>query len=303
MNKVIRIGTRQSELALKQAHQVGQLLSQYQLAYDIVPIDSKGDLDLKTPLYQLGITGVFTKALDIALLDGRIDIAVHSLKDVPTILPKGISIAAVLERDYPSDVLVLPNDKIPDFESSLTIATGSMRRKAQWLHKYPNHHITGLRGNVNTRLKKLEDSDWAGAIFSAAGLERIDLMPDHHILLDWMIPAPAQGIVAIAALEEHTALQETINKLNHKVTEITSAVEREFLNELEGGCSAPIGAFATITDNELTFQGILNSPDGSREVKVQRSIALEEVHGFGRHCAKEILQNGGDEIMNQIKSK
>ncbi len=303
MNKAIRIGTRKSELALKQAHMVGQSMANLQLDYEIVTIDSKGDLDLITPLYQLGITGVFTKTLDIALLEERIDIAVHSLKDVPTLLPQGIKLAAVLERDHSADVLVKKNNEHLPFSNALTIATGSIRRKAQWLHKYPSHTVCGLRGNVNTRLKKLSENDWHGAIFSTAGLERIQMLPEHHMMLDWMVPAPAQGVVAIAALERHSELCETIYQLNHFETEITSSIERDFLNELEGGCSAPIGAFAKVEGEVVSFHGRLNSIDGKAQIDINEEISLNNIANFGRYCAKELLSRGGKEIMDTIKSQ
>lgn len=302
MKKVVRIGTRKSELALKQAHTVGQSLVDMGVEYEVVEIDSKGDLDLKTPLYQLGITGVFTKTLDVALLEDRIDIAVHSLKDVPTALPEGIKQVAVLKRDNSSDILAVKKGKALDFKNELTIATGSIRRKAQWLHRYPNHNVCGLRGNVNTRLKKLDENDWDGAIFSAAGLERIQLTPQNSIVLDWMVPAPAQGVVAVTALEKHEVLCQTLNQLNHPETELTSAIERAFLNALEGGCSAPIGAFAHIVDNTVFFRGVLNSIDGQLQIEVEQKVSVSQADNLGQICAQDLLKNGGKEIMDHLKN-
>ncbi len=301
MKKTVRIGTRKSELALMQAHTVGKSLSNESTDYEIVEIDSKGDLDLTTPLYQLGITGVFTKSLDIALLEERIDIAVHSLKDVPTLLPAGIIQSAVLKRDNSADMLAVKSGLDINFEASLTIATGSIRRKAQWLHRYPNHTICGLRGNVNTRLKKLEDNDWHGAIFSSAGLERINLVPDNSIALDWMVPAPAQGVIAITVLEKNRKLHQLVRYFNHSETELTSTIERNFLNELEGGCSAPIGAFAKVENGLVKFHGILTSVDGTLQVDVKKETPIDKAKNFGRIAAQELLSNGGQEIMCQLK--
>ena len=199
MNKVIRIGTRESQLAVRQATQVKDLLSQHGFTADLVYIKSEGDIDLKTPLYEMGVQGIFTRSLDIALLNNRIDIAVHSLKDVPTQLPKGIVTAAVLKRASYKDIVVYKGELPAALgewgnsagNSPLTIATSSIRRKAQWLNRYPNDSIENLRGNVNTRLQKLADSHWNGAIFAAAGLERIGLRPAQSIDLNWMLPAPA----------------------------------------------------------------------------------------------------------------
>lgn len=302
MTTTIRIGTRKSKLALKQAHTVGKLLVGTGIDYKIVEIDSKGDLDLNTPLYQLGITGVFTKTLDIALLEERIDIAVHSLKDVPTTLPEGIKQVALLERDNSVDILAVKNGEELDFEDGLTIATGSIRRKAQWLHKYPHHKLCGLRGNVNTRLKKLNENDWHGAIFSAAGLERIQLTPKNSIVLNWMIPAPAQGVVAIMALEKHEELCQTLNLLSDKETELTSVIERSFLNELEGGCSAPIGALARVVDEMVHFHGVLSSIDGQVQVEIKKKVSIHQAENLGRICAQDLLKKGGKEMMNRFKN-
>ena len=192
MNKLIRIGTRASALALWQAHTLQDLLNAKGYATELVPIKSDGDLDLVQPLYEMGTVGIFTKTLDAALLNNRIDIAIHSMKDVPTQLPEGIQQAAVLERGPVLDVLVKKANAVA-FENPATIATGSLRRKAQWLAQYPNHNIVPLRGNIQTRLTKLKDGTWDGAIFAEAALVRLDTKTERVEILDWMIPAPAQG--------------------------------------------------------------------------------------------------------------
>jgi len=303
MKKAIKIGTRKSELALKQAHTVGKLIETHGRSYEIVAINSEGDLDLKTPLHQLGFTGVFTKGLDKALLEKRVDIAVHSLKDVPTVLPEEILQAAVLERDSPLDILVRKSRGDLDNETNLTIATGSIRRKAQWLHKYPNHTIKGLRGNVNTRLRKLEESEWNGAIFSHSGLDRINLIPTNYLKLDWMTPAPAQGIVGITVLESNKELVDFIQQFNHLETHLNSSIERDFLNELEGGCSAPIGALSIIENDTVKFKGVLTSTDGTTQIEVTEEIPLIKSKNFGRACAQKLLKKGGKEIMEALKKE
>ena len=199
MSKTIRIGTRDSQLALWQAKTVQEQLEHLGHKTKLVPVKSTGDLMLNQPIYELGITGVFTRTLDIALLNEEIDIAVHSLKDVPTLLPKGIVQAAVLKRGNVRDTLVFKKNEEFLAQENAIIATGSLRRKAQWLNRYATHTIVGLRGNVNTRLQKLENnSDWNGAIFAAAGLGRIGLTPQNAVNLEWMVPAPAQGAIMIA---------------------------------------------------------------------------------------------------------
>ena len=299
MDKIIRIGTRDSELALWQANTVQSKLQNLGYTTKLVPVKSTGDIVLDKPLYELGITGIFTKTLDIAMLNDDIDIAVHSMKDVPTALPKGIVEAAVLERANVKDVLV---HKGLDFlESEGVIATGSLRRKAQWLHRYPGHQVEDLRGNVNTRMQKLTDNDWNGAIFAAAGLERINLKPENYIDLDWMIPAPAQGAMLVVAKENDEYCRQALSTLNHKETQICVHIEREFLRMLEGGCTAPIGALAEIKEGHLSFTGVLHSLDGASKIEVVKKLKLGTEKGLGAACADEILNKGGKELMIEIK--
>lgn len=297
--KPIRIGTRDSELALWQAKTVQSELEKQGYSTELVPVKSTGDLVLDKPLYELGITGIFTKTLDIAMLNGTIDIAVHSMKDVPTALPIGIVQAAVLERAVTSDILV--HKGILDYTQNCTIATGSLRRQAQWLHKYPHHQITDLRGNVNTRLQKLQDSNWTGAIFAKAGLERINVLPENYEVLEWMTPAPAQGAMMVVALENDDFALSACEKLNHTPTQICTHIERQFLRTLEGGCTAPIAALAFIKDEHIHFTGALFSLDGSKKIEVKKTVRQEEYVAFGKRCAQEILSNGGKNLMKNIK--
>ena len=300
MKNIIRIGTRSSQLALWQAHTVSDQLVHLGHETEIVKIDSIGDEVLNKPLYELGTTGVFTRNLDIALLNGRIDIAVHSLKDVPTQLPKGISQAAVLKRGNHQDILVLKNNEEFFSNPTATIATGSPRRKAQWLYRFPNHTITGLRGNVNTRLSKLRSNDWDGAIFALAGLKRIGILPRENIKLDWMLPAPAQGAVMIAALSENEELLKICEEINDRETEICTRLEREFLRRLEGGCSAPIGALAQIREEQLTFKGALFSLDGKKKIEFSKSVPTSHISDLAEFAADYILERGGKKLLRQI---
>lgn len=301
MEKTIRIGTRDSELALWQAHTVQRQLNDLGYATQVVAVKSEGDLILDKPLYELGITGIFTKTLDVAMLSGQVDIAVHSMKDVPTALPQGIIQAAVLERATELDILVYKGT--PDFSDQNTIATGSLRRQAMWRNTYPHHKVVDLRGNVNTRLQKLRDNDWNGAIFAAAGLERINLKPDHFISLDWMVPAPAQGAMVVVAMGGDDFTIDAVSQLNHIETEICTHIERQFLKTLEGGCTAPIGALATYNEKEdtIAFKGVLLSVDGKDKIAVERSADISEWKKLGFNLAKEILDNGGNELMATIK--
>lgn len=301
MNKIIRIGTRDSELALWQAHTVQKKLNDLGYQTEIVAVKSQGDILLDKPLYELGITGIFTKTLDIAMLNGQVDIAVHSMKDVPTALPIGIVQAAVLERANSVDILVHKGN-LDFLNSAGTIATGSLRRQAQWLNKYPTHKTVDIRGNINTRLRKLEESDWDGAIFAAAGLERINIKPENFIDLSWMIPAPAQGAMVVVAMEKDGFCRDALAKLNHEETEICTHIEREFLKTLEGGCSAPIGALAKPNGSSIDFEGVLYSLDGKVKFESKKSCTFESYKNFGKDCAEEILNNGAAALMESIRS-
>ena len=302
--KTIRIGTRDSELALWQAHTVQKKLNDLGYKTEIIAVKSQGDIILDKPLYELGITGIFTKTLDIAMINGQVDIAVHSMKDVPTALPVGIVQAAVLERANVLDIMV-HKGSVDFLDKKATIATGSLRRQAQWLHKYPNHTVVDLRGNVNTRMQKLNDNDWSGAVFAAAGLERINLKPETVIDLDWMIPAPAQGAMVVVAMGNDNYTLEAVSQLNDIETEICTYIERQFLRTLEGGCTAPIGALAKYIEKEdvIEFKGALLSLDGKQKLAVDKIVPIEEWKKLGFHAAMEILDNGGTDIMTELRKQ
>ncbi len=302
MSKTIRIGTRDSQLAMWQAKTVQEQLEHLGHKTVLVPVKSTGDLILDKPLYELGITGIFTKTLDIAMLNEDIDIAVHSLKDVPTILPKGIVQAAVLKRGNVNDTLVFKKNEEFLSERDAVIATGSLRRRAQWLNRYPTHTVVGLRGNVNSRLQKLEDNDdWNAAIFAGAGIGRLNLTPENSINLHWMIPAPAQGAIMITALESDEETRAICAEINHEETEISTSIEREFLNRLEGGCTAPIGALAYIKNEEVNFKGILLSKDGTKKIEVSKVVPLGKHHDLAKFCADYVISKGGKTLIDQLQ--
>lgn len=304
MNKIIRIGTRDSELALWQANTVSKQLNNLGYKTEIIAVKADGDIILDKPLYELGITGIFTKTLDVAMIAGKVDIAVHSMKDVPTALPQGIVQAAVLKRGDVHDILVHKGST--DFlETNGTIASGSLRRKAQWLNKYPEHTVEDLRGNVNTRLQKLKDNSWNAAIFAAAGLERINLKPTEFINLDWMVSAPAQGAMMVVAMENDNYVLDAVAQLNDIETEICTHIERQFLRTLEGGCTAPIGALASYNEDEdtIAFKGNLLSIDGKQKFEIEKNVPINEWKKLGFFAAKEILENGGAALMTELRSQ
>ncbi|MBO9593847.1 MAG: hydroxymethylbilane synthase [Niabella sp.] len=322
---MIRIGTRDSQLAVWQATQVKNLLESLGTPAQLELVKSEGDLDLVTPLYAMGVQGVFTRVLDTALLNNKIDVAVHSMKDVPVQLPEGIVEAAVLERASYNDILVLnPNWQAPDnsFQFSafisqlsdpepetsnfkpetlnLTIATSSVRRKAQWLNRFPGHTIENIRGNVNTRLRKLAESNWFGAIFAEAGLERIGLKPADSITLNWMLPAPAQGAIMITARKGDAAVLRACSRINHTATAYCVKAERDFLNELMGGCATPISALATIHQNSLHFKGSIVTPKGGQKIEVDETYAIEANIPAGRAAAAAILEKGAGPLIAKM---
>ena len=304
MQTPIRIGTRESQLAVWQATQVKGFLEKEGIPSTLVFIRSEGDIDLKTPLYEMGVQGVFTRSLDSALLSHTIDIAVHSMKDVPTQLPLGLQQAAVLQRGPVHDLLVYKGsaDFLHQQGVVAHIATSSIRRKAQWLHKYPTHQIHNLRGNVNTRLKKLATEDWNAAIFAQAGLERIQLRPANSLILDWMLPAPAQGAIMVVCREEDETAWKACQLMNDPDTALCTKIERDFLRTLLGGCSTPISALAEIEDGDVYFSGHILSLDGRQKVEIEKILPVDKAAGIGKTTAEELLEKGGKEIADSIRA-
>ena len=303
--KTIRIGTRDSELATWQAEKVARELQKLGHDTELIFVKSEGDLDLTTPLTEMGGKGVFTKALDDAQLNDEIDIAVHSFKDLPTENPLPLKVAAIMERADARDSLVAPGgtDFLGDPNYKATIATSSNRRRAQWLHRYPNHEIVNIRGNVNTRLQKVENKNWDGAIFAAAGLERIDL--GHHIseYLDWMVSAAAQGAMAVMIREGDRKMEEVISQLNHDETALCTTIERDFLHDMEAGCSAPVGAYAFIEDEQVHFKAVALTLDGSERYDFEEKVSVGEAGELGHSAAQALLGEGAIKVINQMKSE
>lgn len=313
----MRIGTRDSQLAVWQATLVQSLLKEKGIPSELVYIKSEGDVDTVTPLYALGVQGIFTKTLDAALLSGRIDIAVHSMKDVPTILAGGIQQAAVLKRASYKDIFVYKDkrdlkhlgfdngawtDGVQPFAVPFTIATSSIRRIAQWLHRYPSHQIENLRGNVNTRLRKVDESAWQGAIFAAAGVERIGVRPQNSIDLDWMLPAPAQGAIMIVCRKDDAKAFEGCQSFNDSETALCTKIERDFLNTLMGGCSTPISALASVQDGKVLLKGNICSRDGAQMQTLEMKAPVDGASGLGVRAANELLQNNiAQQIMTNIR--
>lgn len=286
---VVRLVTRSSRLALWQAHAVAAQLEQFGVGVSIIPLKSSGDLDLVSPIYEMGVQGVFTRELDAALLQGGADIAVHSLKDIPVVPALGLTIGAVLPRGNAADVLIY-NGVDPTASEPFTVATSSIRRRAQWLAKFPKHTPVNIRGNVETRIQKMNQEGFNGLIMAAAAIERLAIQVDHATSLDWMLPAPGQGAIAIVCREGHKHIRDLLAKINHEPTLMEVHAERSFLHELKGGCSAPISAHAVISGETLHMKGAIHSLDGRESCSVSKTF-----HGrfenAGVECARELMED------------
>lgn len=265
-----------------------------------MPLESTGDINLIKPIYELGVQGVFTKELDIALLNKDADAAVHSMKDIPIVLAKGLVIAAVLERASHEDLLITKG-KNPEVEKSFVLATSSIRRKAQWLERYPTHQTENVRGNVETRIKKLMESDWDGLLMAKAAVDRLELKLEHTHVLTWMLPAPAQGAIAVVCRKDDEETLQQVKALNHTPTFVAVTAERQFLHDLKGGCSAPISAFARLENDVLHFESAVHRLDGKRNFRVSKKYKNDLLHKAGNMAAQDVLNSReGTSIMNEI---
>lgn len=299
----LRIGTRKSPLAMWQAHKAQALLEKNGYETEIVQISSEGDLKLSQPIYELGITGVFTKALDIALVNQQIDVAVHSLKDVPTMLANGLQLTACLERGDHRDIFITKSDDFFEKEKR-TIATGSLRRRAFWLNQYPQDRLVDLRGNVQLRIQKLIDNDWDAAIFAYAGLDRSEILSElkdrglSYHFMPKMVSAPSQGIVGIVAREDLD-----LSHISNPAAEKAAKIERSFLRKLQGGCTAPIGGYAEIIDeHQVKFKGVVLSLDGQQKIEVTSTEIVDDPETFGIKMAEVCIAQGAADMIREIKA-
>ncbi len=309
MPDIIRIGTRGSELALWQTNHVKRLIEARfpDITIDIQKIKTTGDKILDTPLAKIGDKGIFTKELEIALLENRIDIAVHSYKDVPTFILDGLLIAAVLEREDVHDVFIANQKKqsrtFVDLPINAIIATGSLRRKCQLLKARPDMQIVEMRGNLTTRLNKLDSSEWDGMILAKAGVTRLGWTHriEDILAFDLMLPAVGQGALAIESRNNDEHIQETLWNLHHRSTAIAVASERAFLRYLEGGCQIPVGAYGQTIGNEFQLEAIIGSTDGKRIVRGKKIGTIANAEQIGIELAIELLNSGGKEILEEIR--
>lgn len=297
------LGTRGSKLALVQANSCAEALRATGLDVEVRIIKTTSEHHPDTPLSVIDRRDVFTRQLDEALLAGEIDLAVHSLKDVPTELPEGIVLAAISERHDPSDALVSDGgwdlDGLPE---GAVVATSSLRRRAQILYHRPDLAIVEIRGNVDTRVRKMRDGAADALLLARAGLKRLGLDKDvPHTVLgpEVMLPAVGQGSLAVATLGDHALRERFRSTLNHEPSEVAAHTERALLNELEGGCRVPVGAFASARKGRIRLQGLVASPDGA--LLYREEAEGDEPEAVGRSLARELLGRGAGVILDEIR--
>ncbi|WP_414147897.1 hydroxymethylbilane synthase [Erwinia sp. BNK-24-b] len=304
-DKILRIATRQSPLALWQAHYVQQRLmaSHPGLRVELVPMVTKGDIILDTPLAKVGGKGLFVKELEQALLDGRADIAVHSMKDVPVEFPQGLGLVTICEREDPLDAFVSHKfDSVDALPQGAVVGTSSLRRQCQLSARRPDLIIRSLRGNVGTRLSKLDAGDYDAIILAVAGLKRLGQGDRirHAMPAEESLPAVGQGAVGIECRLDDANTITLLAALNDEDTAIRVKAERAMNTRLEGGCQVPIGSFAELEGNELWLRGLVGSPDGSKMIRGERRGPREDAEKMGISLAEELLSNGAREILAEV---
>ncbi len=305
----IRIGTRGSELALWQTNFVKDLLQKFYPALEIEVqiIKTKGDKILDVPLAKIGDKGLFTKELELKLLEGEIDIAVHSLKDLETEIDENLTIGAITKRHNVNDVLIAKskNISLKKLNPNAKIGTGSLRRKAQLLHINPNFQIFDLRGNVPRRIKKFLESDWDAIILARAGVERLNLQDYISSIIpkSLILPAVGQGALAVECRKNDAEILQLLSRINHHKTEIETRAERAFLRILEGGCQVPIACYAKIEKDVLSIEGKILSIDGSICFYHRLTGSSRNPEKLGEKLALKLLNAGAKEIINEIYKK
>lgn len=310
MRTRIVIGTRDSELALWQTRWVAGHLKRHHPAVtvDTEIIKTTGDKILDSPLSKIGDKGLFTKEIEKALLDGKIDLAVHSLKDVPTVLPGGLTLGAVGPREDVRDVLITRAGRSPstlnDLPKGAQIATGSLRRKCQLLAFRPDLRVVDIRGNLNTRFRKLDESAWDGMLLAAAGVRRLgwEGRITEIISTDVVLPAVGQGAIAVEIREDDNELKNLLQPLHDNDTYTATLAERSLLRKLEGGCQIPVGTLARHVDGALRLDAMVGSLDGTRIIRDRMNGDPEAAHELGLALAEKLLQSGADGILREIRS-
>ncbi|MBE9076869.1 hydroxymethylbilane synthase [Romeria aff. gracilis LEGE 07310] len=306
--RTVRIGSRKSQLALVQTHWVqAELQKQFpHLKFEVKTMETQGDKILNVSLSKIGDKGLFTQELESDMLDGTIDFAVHSLKDLPTRLPEGLMLGCVTEREDPADALVLnakhQGQQIDTLPENAVIGTSSLRRLAQLRHHFPNFEFKDIRGNLNTRLRKLDEGDYDAIILAVAGLRRLEMSDriDQILPPEISLHAVGQGALGIECRSDDSEILSIVKALEHLPTACRCQAERAFLRELEGGCQVPIGVNTILVDDQLTLTGIVASLDGQRLIKDNIQGAPAEAEALGTTLAKRAKAAGAQGILDEI---
>ena len=304
-NMKIRIGTRKSKLALWQANYVKNFLEKnYGIEAELVKITTTGDKITDVPLAKIGGKGLFVKEIEKALLDGEIDLAVHSLKDVPMVIPKGLKLGAITKREYPYDVLISRSGKkLKELPSGSKVGTSSLRRQVQIKRLRRDLKVEVLRGNVDTRMRKLKEGLYDAIVLAYAGVKRMGYEKEVTEVLDYFIPAVGQGSLAIEIREGDKKVEELIKPLNHRESYLSAICERAFLRELEGGCQVPIGAHAQVNGSKIFIKGFISDLQAERFIEDTVDGSVENAEEVGRELARRLLKKGGKEILEEIYSQ
>lgn len=308
MIQQLTIGTRDSALAMWQTNWVREQLQKIypQLEIQVKPIKTQGDKILDVALAKIGDKGLFTKELEVAMLNGEIDLAVHSMKDLPTQLPKGLMVGAITQRHDPADIVITKgNVKLLDLPQGAIIGTSSLRRQAQLYNMRPDFVLKDIRGNLNTRLKKFQEQDYHAMILAAAGVERLGWANVISERLDPKIflPAVGQGALGIEIRQGDEDVFQIVQKLSHQHTDIAIRAERALLRTLEGGCQIPIGALGEVSNNKLHLQGLVGSLDGTKIIIADQWGSIDNPEELGIKVAQKLIEQGAVEILSEIRTK
>jgi len=298
---LLRLGTRKSKLALWQANFVKEKLEALGCKVELVPITTTGDKILDAPLAKIGGKGLFVKEIENALLAGEIDLAVHSLKDVPMIIPEGLTLSAITEREEPYDVLISRNGKrLEELPFGAVVGTSSLRRQVQIKRRRRDLKVEILRGNVDTRLRKLKEGLYDAIVLAHAGVKRMGFSGEVSQVLKDFIPAVGQGSLAIETRAEDERVINFVKVLNHEESWLSAVCERAFLRELQGGCQVPIGAYAWIEGDRIKIKGFISDLEGERFLEGYEEGSLQEAEEVGKRLAQRLLREGGEEILKEI---
>lgn len=302
--KVLTIATRESPLALWQANWVKASLELLhpQWHIQLLGLTTQADKMLSMPLYKVGGKGLFVKELEEALVDCRADIAVHSMKDVPMVLPDNLCLPVMCEREDPRDAWVSPARAWRELPQNSTVGTSSLRRQSQLLLHRPDLNVVHLRGNVNTRLGRLDAGEYAGIVLAAAGLKRLGLSSRIHsyFTVDDMLPAAGQGVLGIECRKEDDETRALIAPLNHSLTYFCVSAERAMCRVLGGGCQVPIAAYAQSHGDQIHLRGLVASPDGTQRFYAEFTDAMDEYENLGKKTAEALLQQGAGKLLSQL---